>query len=268
VNFFSSTWTSISSTTSSIWNGISAFLSGLWNGIKSTVSSIWTGISSTISSVWNTISSTTSSIWNGIKSSISNTWNGIKSTVSSAVNGISNGISSGFNVAKNTVSNIFDGIKNAISSKINGAKSAVSSAISAIRSAFNFSWHLPHLKLPHLSISGKFSINPPSVPHFGISWYKKGGIMTDPTVFGRNGNNLMVGGEAGPEAILPLTSKVLGSIGAGIVKASNIANNSYGNNTINVYADVASDYDVNRMIEMIDEGLGQRELDLSRGVGG
>lgn len=268
MNFFSSTWTSISSTASSIWNGISAFLSGLWNGIKSTVSSIWTGISSTISSVWNTISSTTSSIWNGIKSSISNTWNGIKSTVSSAVNGISSGISSGFNVAKNTVSNIFDGIKNAISSKINGAKSAVSSAISAIRSAFNFSWHLPHLKLPHLSIRGKFSINPPSVPHFGISWYKKGGIMTDPTVFGRNGNNLMVGGEAGPEAILPLTSKVLGSIGAGIVKASNIANNSYGNNTINVYADVASDYDVNRMIEMIDEGLGQRELDLSRGVGG
>ena len=87
---------------------------------------------------------------------------------------------------------------------INAAKTAVSNAINAIKSKFNFSWSLPKLKLPHVSISGKFSINPPSVPHFGISWYRDGGIMTRPTVFGMNGNKLLAGGEAGAEAILPL----------------------------------------------------------------
>lgn len=108
------------------------------------------------------------------------------------------------NGALSTVQSIFGSIHNAISSKINAAKSAVSSAISAIKSAFNFSWHLPSLKLPHISISGSFSINPPSVPHFGISWYKEGGILTQPTIFGAAGDNLLAGGEAGAEAVVPL----------------------------------------------------------------
>ena len=63
---------------------------------------------------------------------------------------------------------------------------------------------LPHIKLPHFRISGSLSIAPPSVPHLSIDWYKEGGIMTRPTLFGMNGTNLMAGGEAGAEAILPL----------------------------------------------------------------
>ena len=73
-----------------------------------------------------------------------------------------------------------------------------------IKGFFNFEWSLPKLKMPHFSIEGEFSLNPPSVPSFGIEWYKTGGIMMRPTAFGMNGGNLMVGGEAGAEAILPL----------------------------------------------------------------
>ena len=60
------------------------------------------------------------------------------------------------------------------------------------------------ISLPHVSISGRFSLSPPSIPHFSVSWYKMGGIMTNPTIFGAAGSTLLGGGEAGAEAILPL----------------------------------------------------------------
>ena len=82
----------------------------------------------------------------------------------------------------------------------------------------NFSWSLPRLQLPKITISGGFSLNPPRVPTFGLQWFAKGGILTKPTAFGMNGNNLMVGGEAGNEAVLPLNDKTLGAIGRGIAQ--------------------------------------------------
>ena len=120
------------------------------------------------------------------------------------MNAISSTVSNVFNSLKSTVANIWNGIKSAIETPINAAKSAVQNAIDAMKNAFNFEWSLPKLKLPHFKISGSFSLNPPSVPSFGVEWYRTGGIMTNPTVFGMNGTRLMVGGEAGAEAILPL----------------------------------------------------------------
>lgn len=113
-------------------------------------------------------------------------------------------VTSAWNAIKSATTSTWNAIKSAISTPINAALSTVKSVIDKIKSAFNFSWSLPHLKLPHLSITGSFSINPPSVPHFSISWYKNGGIMTDPTLFGMAGTTALAGGEAGPEAILPL----------------------------------------------------------------
>lgn len=73
-----------------------------------------------------------------------------------------------------------------------------------LKSVFNFEWKLPKIKLPHFTISGKFSLNPPSIPKFGVSWYAKGAILTRPTAFDVSGNNVRIGGEAGPEAVLPI----------------------------------------------------------------
>ncbi len=108
------------------------------------------------------------------------------------------------NGALSTVGSVMESIRAKFSEKMESAKTAVSNAIDRIKGFFNFEWSLPHLKMPHFSISGSFSLNPPSVPSFGVEWYKTGGIMTSPTVFGMNGTRLMVGGEAGDEAILPL----------------------------------------------------------------
>ena len=184
--------------------------SGAWETIKGVFSTVWNAIQNVVQTIFTAIQSYISNTINAISSTISNVWNGISSTISNVLNGISN-----------TVSNVWTGIKNSIGNAINGAKDLVSSAISAIKGLFNFSVSWPHIPLPHFSVSG--SANPldwisQGVPSVSIEWYAKGGIMTKPTIFGANGNNLMVGGEAGNEAVLPLNDKTLGAIGRGIAQ--------------------------------------------------
>lgn len=202
----SSAWSSVSSTASSLWSTISSTVSSKISAASSTVSSATSTITSVASSAWSSVSSTASSQWESIRSTISSKLSSAKSTVSSLMSGITSTMSSGLSSALSTVSGKFSSIYSTISSKMSAARDAVGNAISALKSKFNFSWSLPHLKLPHVSISGSFSINPPSVPHFGISWYKDGGILTRPTIFGAAGNNLLAGGEAGAEAVVPLAT--------------------------------------------------------------
>ena len=94
----------------------------------------------------------------------------------------------------------FEEIRASIANKIDAAKEAVRGAIEDIKGFFTNlrlpEIKIPKIKLPHFSISGSFSLNPPQVPSFGVNWYQKGGIFDRPSVIGV--------GEAGREAVIPL----------------------------------------------------------------
>lgn len=117
---------------------------------------------------------------------------------------------SSFNQARQTASNTLNGVKSAFTSTFNGIKSYMLGILSWLKGIFNFKWELPKIKLPHFSISGNFSLNPPSIPSFSIDWYKKamqdGMILNSPTIFGAAGGRLLAGGEAGPEAVVGVDS--------------------------------------------------------------
>lgn len=109
-----------------------------------------------------------------------------------------------------SLKNTFEKVKNAIKEPIENAKNFVRDAIEKIKSFFKFEWSLPKLKLPHFTITGKFSLNPPQIPKIGVDWYAKamdkGMILTSPTIFGASGNTLLGGGEAGDEAVVGVKS--------------------------------------------------------------
>ena len=212
----SSVWEGIKSVVSSAIHAVSSTISSVMGAIKNVISTVWNAISSKISSVLNAIKTTVSTIFNAVKSVASSVWNGIKSVISSVVDGIKSKVSSVFNGVKSTVTSIFNGIKSTATSVWNGIKDAIIKPVEAAKNAVKgiidkitgffsgMKLELPKIKLPHFKISGKLSLSPPSVPHLSIDWYKEGGILTKPTVFGMNGSSLMAGGEAGKEAVLPL----------------------------------------------------------------
>lgn len=255
---------------SGAWETIKSVGETIWNGIASVIGTIFNGIAQLLSNIWNTISTVASTVWNGIKSTLSGIFDGISSSVSSVFNGIRDTISNIWNSIQSTASSIWNGIKDTIGNAINGAKDLVGSAIEAIKGFFNFEFRWPHIPLPHFSITG--SLNPVDwlsngLPSIGVEWYAKGGILTKPTVFGSNGNSLMVGGEAGNEAVLPLNERTLGAIGRGIAQTmgglSPVINVSISGNNI------SEEIDINRIADVVAQKIAdelQRKTQLRGGI--
>jgi phage-related protein len=198
----------VSSIINTVWNSIVNFITPIissivstlttaWNNIKSVTSTVWNAIQSALNAVWNGIKNTTTSVWNSISSFFSNMWSGVSSLFTNTVNGIKNTVSNVWSSILGVTTTVWNNIKSAIMTPINAAVNFVKEQIDKIKGFFDrLDIKFPHIKLPHFSIEGEFSLKPPSVPHLGVSWYASGGIFNRPSVIGV--------GEAGTEAVLPI----------------------------------------------------------------
>ena len=159
--------------------------------------------------------------FNQIKTGATSAVENARSAIVSKFNAVKTGISSAVDLAKSKVSTVFSNIKNLMTNPVETAQKAIKTAIDKISGFFsNLKLKLPDIKLPKLpkfKLTGEFSLNPPRVPKLSVNWNAKGGIFNKPTIFNTSAG-LQGVGEAGREAILPLTEKVLGGIGEGIAK--------------------------------------------------
>ena len=216
----------------SIWEGIKSIGSEMWNGVKEKTSELWGGVKNVVSEKLNNIKSAYDAHGGGLKGATFAAIEGVKEyyrTGYDAINQLTGGklgevvnavgvkmeavkskFGEAFGNVKNTVMTIFENIKNGIVEKITAAVDTVKNVFTKISDTVSSVWDKIKslLKAPKIVQTGTVTVMgvDTPIPKFGLDWNAKGGIMTRPTAFGFANGKIQMGGEAGAEAILPLSA--------------------------------------------------------------
>lgn len=295
VDWFIKNWDTISATAVAVWDfivaGLSSALQTIWDivqvvfgNIDIMIGTVWQIIKDLTVNVWNIISGTIEiamgiiqgviktisalikgdweGAWKAIQEATSQVWSGIQKVIGGVFKGISDFIGSVLTGIGKLFANTWNGIVDIAKSTLGRLWDAVKSVIDKIKGIFKFKLKLPeidipHIKLPHFNISGSFNPLKGQLPKIGIEWYAKGGIMNKPTAFGMNGSNMMVGGEAGAEAILPLNKRNLSVIGSMISDTMDYNSQQpiINNVQVNIDGNIDSDERVNQLTNRVSEML-------------
>lgn len=163
-----------------------------------------------IEAIWSFISNTDwvglgSKVVNGIINAFNNLFPKAIEIVKKAVINIAERL--GFTGVVEKVRSVFNSVKERIIGPVEEAKSLVSSAIEKIKGFFPISIGkiLDNISLPHFTVDGgefPYGVGGKGyMPSFGVDWYAKGGVFNNASVIGV--------GEAGPEAVVPLSENRL-----------------------------------------------------------
>lgn len=195
------------------WDAIKEKTSEAFNAIKDKIAN--SQIGQAASAVWDAMKKTATDSFSAIKRAYDEHGGGLKGAVSATMEAIKQYYSAGYNFIDNLTGGKLSAIRDKISSTFDSIKDKVRSAIDYIKGLFNFNWSLPHIELPHFSVSGRFSLNPPQIPQFSVQWYKKAMsdayMLNGATIFGQRNGQLLGGGEAGSEMIIG-TNKLMSMI--------------------------------------------------------
>jgi len=221
-----------------VWSVVTGYFRNIWNTIKGIFSVVKSVLSGDFKGAWESIKGIVSgwtsyfkNIWSGIKnvfSSVKSWFSNTFQSAWSAVKGIWNNFTSFFSGLVTKLKNTFSKVKDIMLKPFNTAKEGISKVIEKIKGIFGgMKLEFPDIKMPHFTVSPKGwkvgDLLKGSIPKLGIEFYKDGAIFTRPTIFGMNGNNAMVGGEAGPEAMLPI-DRLEDYVANAVEKTMNVVN--------------------------------------------
>jgi len=242
-------WDEIKEWAGKLWEGIKETFNKIkegivktWNNIKEKTKEAWNNISSAVSEKWNNMKEKASTTWSNMKEAASNSWGQMKKNIEDngggilgfvksvgqnyveawrgAWNTIDSATGGKLTAIKDKIEGILNSIKSAFTDKFDAIKNFISNTIDSIKNFFsNLKLELPHIKLPHFSLTGTFSLNPPSIPKLSVDWYKSAYnnpvMFTSPTVIPTVDGYKGFGDGSGAEIVIGLNrlQDLMGSAG-------------------------------------------------------